>query len=238
MRGAERIVDAFGALGETRKAAALTQRTDAVAPPRENFMGISLMPDIPDEPVAWRVKDVVKCNCQFNDAETSAQMTTGDRYSRNRLLPQFVGQLLELCARKLPQIMRLANAIKQRRLCRLSRCWQIHILLPIMPAARWRTQPPLAEGRPFHQTNQGDRQPVLPTHPPANAPFLSPERRRLWACRDPHLFPRPSPFWPDHPQHPEDRRLSGTQDRDPGRTQITHCAQPGMHVQVSDPPRS
>ena len=60
MRGAERVVDALGALGETGKTAALAQRAHAGAPAGEDLVRIGLMADIPDQPVMRRVEHVVK----------------------------------------------------------------------------------------------------------------------------------------------------------------------------------
>src|SRR3546814_6675206 len=48
---AERIIFAFGALGETGKPTPLPPGADAVAPPSENVVWIALMADIPDQPV-------------------------------------------------------------------------------------------------------------------------------------------------------------------------------------------
>ena len=59
MRGAERIVVAFGALGETGQAAAGAQRADAVAAAGQDLVRIGLMADVPDQPVARRVEDVM-----------------------------------------------------------------------------------------------------------------------------------------------------------------------------------
>ncbi len=69
MRRAERVVFALGALGEAGQAAALAQRADAVAPAGQDLVRIGLVADVPDQPVARRVEDVVQRDGQLDDAE-------------------------------------------------------------------------------------------------------------------------------------------------------------------------
>ena len=51
MRRAEGVVLALRPLGEAGKPAALAQRADAVAPPRQDLVRIGLVADVPDQPV-------------------------------------------------------------------------------------------------------------------------------------------------------------------------------------------
>ena len=60
MGGAERIVIALGALGETGQPAAGAQRADAVAAAGQDLVRIGLMADVPDQAVARGVEDVVQ----------------------------------------------------------------------------------------------------------------------------------------------------------------------------------
>ena len=73
MRGAERVVVALGALGETREAAALAQGADAVAPAGEDLVRIGLVADVPDQPVARGVEDPVQGDGQLDDAKAGAR---------------------------------------------------------------------------------------------------------------------------------------------------------------------
>ena len=93
MRGAEAVVFALGALGETRKPAALPQRADAVAAAGQDLVRIGLMADVPDRAVARRVEDVVQRDGQFHDAEAGAEMAAGHRDGADRLGAQLVGNL-------------------------------------------------------------------------------------------------------------------------------------------------
>ncbi len=132
MGGAERVVFALGALGEARQAAALAQRADAVAPPGQNLVRIGLMPDVPDQPVARRVEDIVQRHGEFDDAEARAEMPAGHRDGADRLGAQFVGEPPEVPDRQLAQIGWRSNPIEQRRL-RLRHDY---------PLARRRANPP------------------------------------------------------------------------------------------------
>jgi hypothetical protein len=77
VRGAERVILALAALGETREPLALAQRADAVAAAGENFVRIGLVADIPDDDVARGVEDVVKSYGKFDDAEAGAEVAAG-----------------------------------------------------------------------------------------------------------------------------------------------------------------
>ena len=90
MRRAERVVFALGALGEAGQAAALAQRADAVAPAGEDLVRIGLMADVPDQPVARGVEDVMQRDGELDDAEAGAEMPAGDRDRVDRFLAQFV----------------------------------------------------------------------------------------------------------------------------------------------------
>ena len=96
MRGAERVVFAFGALGEAGQAAALPQRADAVAPAGQDLVRIGLVADVPDQPVGRRVEDVVQRDGELDDAKPGAEMAAGPGDGVDRLLAQLVGELPEL----------------------------------------------------------------------------------------------------------------------------------------------
>ena len=96
MRGAERVVFALRALGEAGQAAALAQRADAVAPPGQDLVRIGLMADVPDQPVARRVEDIMQRHGQFDDAEARAEMPARHRDRADRLGAQFIGEPPEI----------------------------------------------------------------------------------------------------------------------------------------------
>ena len=86
MRRPERIIVAFRPAGETREAAPLSQRPDAVAPPGQDLVRIGLMADVPDQAVGGRVEDMVQGDRQFDDAETRAEMAAMTARVPSRLL--------------------------------------------------------------------------------------------------------------------------------------------------------
>ena len=112
MSGAEGIVFAFGALGETRKAATLTHRPHARTPAGQDLMRIGLVADIPDDLILRRIEDAVQCDREFDDAEAGAKMAAGDRNGVNELHAQFIGRLPKLVLFQIPQIARERNLIK------------------------------------------------------------------------------------------------------------------------------
>ena len=104
MRGAERVVLALRPLGEAGQAAALPQRADAVAASGQDLVRIGLMADVPDQPVARGVEDIVQRHRQLDHAQPGAQMAAGHRDRIDRLGPQLIRQLPELVGFQLPQI--------------------------------------------------------------------------------------------------------------------------------------
>ena len=115
MRGAERVVFALGALGETGEAAAHAQRADAVAPAGQDLVRVGLMADVPDDAVVRRVEQIMQRDGQLDDAEAGAEMAAGDRYGVDRLLTQFVGELTQLTLVKAAKVFGGMDLIEQRR---------------------------------------------------------------------------------------------------------------------------
>jgi len=106
MRRPERVEVAFRPPRESGKAAGRPQRPDAVAPPGQNLVWIGLMPDIPDQPVARRIEDIVQRHRQLDHAQPGSEMPAGHRHRRDRLLPQFVGNLFQRRFRQASKVFR------------------------------------------------------------------------------------------------------------------------------------
>ena len=96
VRGAERVVFAFVALGETGEAAALPQGADAIAAAGEDLVRIGLVADVPDQPVLRRVEHGMEGDRQLDHAQPGAQVAAGDRHRSDGLGPQFIGNLAQL----------------------------------------------------------------------------------------------------------------------------------------------
>ena len=93
---AERVVFAFGPLGEARQTAALAQGADAVAPAGEDLVRIGLVADVPDQDVLGRLIDMVQRHRQLDHPQACAQMAAGLRDGVDGLGAELVSDLLEL----------------------------------------------------------------------------------------------------------------------------------------------
>ena len=60
----------------------LAQRTESFSAPREDLMDIGLMPYVPDDPILWRIEDVVH---GYGDFHCSKVCTEVPRIDRERL---------------------------------------------------------------------------------------------------------------------------------------------------------
>ena len=96
MRGAERVVFAFRALGETAQASALPQSSDPIAPTGQDLVRVGLVADVPDDAIGRRVENVVERDRQFDNAEAGAEMTASHRNRADCFGAQFVGELSEI----------------------------------------------------------------------------------------------------------------------------------------------
>ena len=113
MGGAERVVLAFGAAGESGKAATLANRANPVAAAGEDLVGISLMADIPDQPITWRVEHRVEGHGQLDHAERGAEVAAGDGNRFDRLGAQLRGERLQLFRRQIAQVGRVPHPVEE-----------------------------------------------------------------------------------------------------------------------------
>src|SRR3954469_10190798 len=112
MRGAETVVLALGALGETGEPAALPQRPNPLAASGQNFVRVGLVSDVPDQPVVRRVEYVMQGDRQLDDAEACSEMATGYRDRADRLAAQLVGNFLKVFLVDAAQIGRRLDRIQ------------------------------------------------------------------------------------------------------------------------------
>ena len=91
------------------------QLRHARAPSRQHLVAVGLMPDVPDDAIVRRVKNIVQRDRQFDHAKASAKMTTRYRNGADRLGAQFVGELREIVLFQLAQIGRRVDLIQKRR---------------------------------------------------------------------------------------------------------------------------
>ena len=114
MGGPEGIIFALAAPGEAGEAFWLAQGADARATAGQNLVGIGLMADIPDQPVARRVEHVVQRHRQLDDAQACAQMAAGDGDGVDHLAPQLVRHLLQVAFWQIAKLMGRRRAVEER----------------------------------------------------------------------------------------------------------------------------
>jgi hypothetical protein len=90
--GAVTIVFAFGAQGESIQALVGPHGFDAVPAAGEHFVDVGLVADVEDELIGGGVKDPVKGDAQFHDAQIRAQVTAGSREGVNQVGPDGFGE--------------------------------------------------------------------------------------------------------------------------------------------------
>ncbi len=100
MPGAERIKRAFAAFGKAGQPGRLTQGADAVAPPGQDLVRVTLVTHVPDQPVARRVENRMQRDGQLDDPQPRAQVPASFRHGGNRFGPYLVGQLFQLGIRQ------------------------------------------------------------------------------------------------------------------------------------------
>ena len=112
MRRAERVVAAFRSPREAGQAARLTQGADAVAAAGEDFVGIGLVADIPDHPVARGVEHIMQGHRKLDHAKAGAKMAARDGHRVDGLPPEFVGDLPQVRFGQRPQVGGRRDAVK------------------------------------------------------------------------------------------------------------------------------
>ena len=111
MGGAERIVGALAALGETGKAPALAKRVDPVAPTGQDLVRVTLVSNIPDDFVVWCVKNVVQRNRQLHNTQRRSQVPTGRRNCIDCFCTQLFSNLIKLSHGPVLQVRWSVNAV-------------------------------------------------------------------------------------------------------------------------------
>ena len=77
MAGQKGVVFAFLVFGEPGEAPFLPQGGEPVPPAGEQFVGIALMPHIPNDLVMGTLKHPVEGHSQFHGAQVGCQMPSG-----------------------------------------------------------------------------------------------------------------------------------------------------------------
>src|SRR5688500_18351630 len=91
MSGAEHVILRLISSQKTADASVLLYRRQCIATPSQNLVRVSLVSNVPNQPIARRVKRVVQRYRQLDRAERGAGMTTNTRHRFQYVLPDFVG---------------------------------------------------------------------------------------------------------------------------------------------------
>src|SRR5450631_1261095 len=129
MRGAERIVFAFGPFGEAGQAAALAQRVDAVAPPGQDLVRVALVSDVPDQAVVRRFECIMQRHRELDHAEAGAEMSAGLGDRVDQVFSQFIRDLPQPVGLEAPQFLGSVDLIEKWGFG-----WLIQRLPPCRPA--------------------------------------------------------------------------------------------------------
>ena len=70
------VVLRLGNFSKAGKTVELPDRHHTIEPASQHLMNIALVTRIPDQPVDRAVEHIVERNCQLNNAEVAAEMTT------------------------------------------------------------------------------------------------------------------------------------------------------------------
>ena len=113
MTNAEGVVVTFSAARKSGQTTRLSDACHALAAPGENFVRVSLMANIPDQPIMGRVEHVMQCNRKLNRAEASRQMATRFADGLNQKTTEFIRQFRQLVDRQPTQICRRVDGVEE-----------------------------------------------------------------------------------------------------------------------------
>ena len=112
MAGVERVVDAFGTLGEAGKATGAPDVPERLEAARDYLVGVALMADIPDDRVAGSGKHPVQRQRQLDNAQVRGKMATVGGDGADDEATDFSCQAVQFPDRQATQIVRPADAFK------------------------------------------------------------------------------------------------------------------------------
>jgi hypothetical protein len=109
----EVVVGRFLAPQELRDAALGADAGEAVAASGEQLVGVALVTDVEDEPVARRVEHVVQRGDELHGAEARGQVAARARDALDDRLTQLAGHLRDLLPGQRAQVCRRCDAVQQ-----------------------------------------------------------------------------------------------------------------------------
>ncbi len=111
MAGAEGVVLAFLDLGEPGQAAGCPDGGEAAAAPGQQLVGVALVADVPDYPVARGLEDVVQGDGQFHRPQAGRQVPAVAGDDLDYLLPDLGRKAGQLLQGEPAKVARLVDAV-------------------------------------------------------------------------------------------------------------------------------
>src|SRR6056297_1469902 len=84
-----------------------------LAPARQYFVAVRLMPNVPYQFVFWRVICVVNCNSKLNYTKAGAKMSAMNRYHINDKFTKLITKILKLFRFQFFQVVRRVYVTKE-----------------------------------------------------------------------------------------------------------------------------
>jgi hypothetical protein len=113
MSGFHYIIFTLASLGKATYSPVLAQGMKGIPAAGNEFMGVALVADIPDQFIFWGVKDIVQGQGQLNHAETGRKMTACFRDRCDDVFPYLPGKNFQGRKVKFAQIIGGINGIQQ-----------------------------------------------------------------------------------------------------------------------------
>ncbi len=93
MADVEQVVPAFNHTGETAEAPGFAQGVEPVGPPGQQLVRVTLMPDVPQQPIQREVENPVQGNGQLGDAQVAGQVPPAGSHRVDDPAADLLGQL-------------------------------------------------------------------------------------------------------------------------------------------------
>ena len=109
VRGAEAIVRAFGAARKARNPALFAHPRERLAASGQRLVGVTLMPDIPDQKIARRVENIMQRDGELDRSQIRGQMPSGAAHGFEDESAQLRRHGGQIVARQFAQIGRVVD---------------------------------------------------------------------------------------------------------------------------------
>jgi hypothetical protein len=117
MAGTEMVEVALRALEIPGDAVLLAQGVEVVETTGDQFVGVGLVPDVPNDPVPVEIKGLVQRQGELNDPETWSEMTTAGGHHLEVTIAYLTGDILKLGQPEAMQLVRMRQISEMHAPC-------------------------------------------------------------------------------------------------------------------------